>query len=179
MNLCKLVYLKKKVMKKITFLLFVSFFISCSSGGSGDIITPNESYNLSGIWESSEIYRIDSYGYIDPILGTEIEVDNTEILFTSSEDRIWKVWRYDFTSSWYSWYNEELTEMYSWNYQIHGDSIRYNPGGDDYIWETFLFSNESNLTTEMTYQYETLLNDTLFFNKTFFRYKLFKSELPN
>ena len=83
-------------MKNILSILVVSVFLfGCSKSGDNLNDIPG---SILGTWEIQSTTQSVVYGYIDPILGTEIETDSYTDIYTPSDTvKFYLVYRYDNT----------------------------------------------------------------------------------
>jgi len=174
-------------MKKLLYLLICLplIFSSCkkeddspNSGSNGS--TNNTSASILGTWEIDTREYSGYYGYIDPILGTEIVTDSsTTITYTHNDtNRVYLVFRYDNTHTWYDYYLDTLRSETDYTYLKDGNVVS--------IYDSLLLVSlqlttltNNNLSFYWDDIWTDVWNDTTFFENSRNIIQCVKSELPS
>ena len=153
-------------------------FNSCKKEDNGPNSGTNDtSGSILGTWrvQSGTDYIVS--GYIDPVYGTEEEIESYTSSWTNPFDTIKRYWvfRYDSTFSQYYYYFDTLNHYLDFTYIKNGDEVDMDGGFSFTI--TILTNNNLNIKQENISQ--TLSYDTTFFQKTISNSQWIKSQLPS
>tara|TARA_B100001758_G_C18281370_1_gene541823 strand:+ start:114 stop:566 length:453 start_codon:yes stop_codon:yes gene_type:complete len=150
--------------------MLVSVFLFGCSKSDLDIV-PDNSTLILGVWEVENSNFNYVIKYLDPIYGTEVEVQNYSE--TSTVDGGYIVFRYDSTFSIYQYTNDSLTDSYTLFYEIDENNIK----DDDIILFTIqtLTDNTLSITNTLLEIWE---GDTTYIEERIYTYNCIKSELP-
>ena len=163
-------------MKNILSILVVSLFLfGCSKSGDSPNDINDPSGSILGTWEiQSETYTSVS-GYIDPVLGTEIETDSYTDINTSNDTvKSYLVYRYDNTHTYYTYFLDTLQVESDYTYVKNGDEVTLDSSWSYTV--TTLTNNNLSFYWDDTYQWG---DDTTFFENSTSVYQCIKSELPS
>ena len=174
-------------MKKLLTILFILplIFSSCEkeddspNSGSNNTGINNTSGSILGTWEINTRESSLEYGYIDPILGTEIVTDSSTEIYTNNDTTIeFHVFRNDNTHSWYVYYLETRENEEDYNYVKDGNVISiYDSLLLVSLQLTTLTDNNLNFYWDKTFLDEG--DDTTFFEKSHRVIQSVKSVLPS
>ena len=171
-------------MKKLLIILITIplIFNSCKkeddspNSGSNNTGINNTSGSILGTWEiQSETYTSVS-GYIDPVLGTEIETDSYTDINTSNDTvKSYLVYRYDNTHTYYTYFLDTLQVESDYTYVKNGDEVTI----DSWLSYTVTTLTNNNLSFYSVAPYQWEYGDTTFFDNSHTIYECVKSELPS
>ena len=174
-------------MKKLLIILITIplIFNSCKkeddspNNGSNNTGINNTSGSILGTWEINTRESSLEYGYIDPILGTEIVTDSSTEIYTNNDTTIeFHVFRNDNTHSWYLYYLETRENEEDYNYVKDGNVISiYDSLLLVSLQLTTLTDNNLNFYWDKTFLDEG--DDTTFFEKSHRVIQSVKSVLPS
>ena len=174
-------------MKKLLIILITIplIFNSCKkeddspNSGSNNTGINNTSGSILGTWEINTRESSLEYGYIDPILGTEIVTDSSTEIYTNNDTTIeFHVFRNDNTHSWYVYYLETRENEEDYNYVKDGNVISiYDSLLLVSLQLTTLTDNNLNFYGDFTILDEG--DDTTFFEKSHRVIQSVKSVLPS
>ena len=174
-------------MKKLLIILITIplIFNSCKkeddspNSGSNNTGINNTSGSILGTWEINTRESSLEYGYIDPILGTEIVTDSSTEIYTNNDTTIeFYVFRNDNTHSWYVYYLETRENEEDYNYVKDGNVISiYDSLLLVSLQLTTLTDNNLNFYWDKTFLDEG--DDTTFFEKSHRVIQSVKSVLPS
>lgn len=164
-------------MKNILSILVVSVFLfGCSKSGNSPNDINDPSGSILGTWEIQSTTQTRVSGYLDPILGTEIETDSyTYINPPNDTVKSYLVYRYDNTHTYYLYILDTLQFESDYTYVKNGDELTLDSSWSYTV--TTLTNNNLSFYLDDTYQSER--GDTTFFDNYHNIYECVKSELPS
>jgi hypothetical protein len=144
--------------------------------GSNNTGSNNTSGSILGTWEIQSTTQTGVSGYLDPILGTEIETDSYTDINTSNDTvKSYLVYRYDNTHTYYHYFLDTLQFESDYTYVKNGDEVII-----DSSWSyTVTTLTNNNLSFYWDDNWTDVWNDTTFFENSHNVYQCVKSELPS
>ena len=174
-------------MKKILIILITIplIFNSCKkeddspNSGSNNTGSNNTSGSILGTWEIQSTTQTIVSGYLDPILGTEIETDSyMNINTTNDTAKSYLVYRYDNTHTWYYYFLDTLQYETDYTYVKDENVVSiYDSLLLASLQLTTLTDNNLNFYWDDTYTWVD--GDTTFFENYHNIIKCVKSELSS
>ena len=162
-------------MKNKLLILVVSIFLfGCSKSGD----SPNDtSASILGTWEFQSRTHTYVSGYIDPVLGTEIETYwETDTYTVNDTVKEYMVYRYNNTLSWY---------MFSLDTLLYRNDFTYEKDGNELIIDNTLHKITTLTNNNLSYswygndQWDQWEGDTTFLYVESYVFQCIKSELPS
>ncbi|MEC7646496.1 MAG: hypothetical protein VX689_03320 [Bacteroidota bacterium] len=177
-------------MKNIALIIVISTFLfGCGkSGSSPDDITnnpggTNNSASILGTWDVVTIEESSTSGYIDPIYGTEVEIQDTSYIYFNDTVQRYLVFAYDGIHKYYTYHLDTFAYVSDFIYVKNNNTIS--------IYDSII--NDSALVVDLNIT--TLTNNNLnfsfndygtweFYDTTYFWssnvfYTCLKSQLPS